>query len=57
MSKNAKTTDFLKECLSDSLLRLMTEKDFLKITINEIAEGANVNRSTWFRNYATKKKP
>lgn len=54
MSKNAMTTNFLKECLSDSLLRLMNEKDFLKITINEIAEGARVNRSTWFRNYATK---
>lgn len=32
----------------------MKEKDFLKITINEIAEGAGVNRSTWFRNYTTK---
>lgn len=54
MSKNAMTTDFLKECMADSLLKLMKEKDFLKITINEIAEGAGVNRSTWFRNYTTK---
>ncbi|MCM1166943.1 MAG: TetR family transcriptional regulator C-terminal domain-containing protein [Lachnospiraceae bacterium] len=54
MSKNAKTTDFLKECMADVLLKLMDEKDFRKITINEIAEGANVNRSTWFRNYTAK---
>ena len=54
MGKNAMTTDFLKECISDSLLKLMKDKEFSKITINEITDGANVNRSTWFRNYTTK---
>ncbi len=54
MSKNAMTTNFLKECMADSLLKLMKEKDFFKITVNEIAEGAGVNRSTWFRNFTTK---
>ena len=51
---NAMTTDFLKECMADSLLKLMENSDFSKITVNEIAAGANVNRSTWFRNFHTK---
>lgn len=54
MGGNTMTTDFLKECMADSLLKLMQQKEFSKITINEIAEGAGVNRSTWFRNFTTK---
>ena len=54
MSKTAKTTAFLKECLSDSLLKLMGQKPFAKITVDEIALEAGVNRSTWFRNYSSK---
>jgi len=54
MSGKSMTTEFLKECMADSLLALMRKKDFSKITINEIAAGAGVNRSTWFRNFETK---
>ena len=54
MGKNALTTAFLKECMADAILKLMQEKDFSKITINEIADKANVNRTTWFRNFNTK---
>lgn len=54
MGGNAMTTYFLKECMADSLLKLMQKKEFSKITINEIAKGAGVNRSTWFRNFTTK---
>ena len=54
MGKRTMTTDFLKECMADSLLALMEKKEFSKITINEIAQGAGVNRSTWFRNFSTK---
>ncbi len=54
MSRNRATTLFLKECMADSLLKLMRKKDYSKITINEICIGANVNRSTWFRNFKTK---
>ena len=32
----------------------MREKPFSKITVNEIAQAAGVNRSTWFRNFETK---
>ena len=54
MGASPKTTSFLKECMADALLYLMKEKPFAKITVNEIARTAGVNRSTWFRNFATK---
>ena len=54
MGASPKTTNFLKECMADALLQLMKEKSFSKITINEIAEVAGVNRSTWFRNFESK---
>ena len=42
MARGNKTTEFLKECLSDALIRLMREKDFEKIFIKEIADTAGV---------------
>ena len=54
MARGNKTTEFLKECLSDALIQLMREKDFEKITIKEIADTAGVGRATWFRNYTSK---
>ena len=49
MGQNAKATDFLKECMADALIQKMQEKPFEKVTVNEIADLAGVNRSTWFR--------
>ena len=40
--------------MADSLLQTMKEKPFSKITVNEIAQTAGVNRSTWFRNFSDK---
>ena len=54
MGRSAKTTIFLKECMSDALLRLMGEKSMDKITFQEIAKTAGVGRSTWFRNFSDK---
>ena len=54
MGASPKTTDFLKECMADAILQAMREKPFSKITIQEIAEMAGVNRSTWFRNFGDK---
>lgn len=54
MARGNKTTEFLKECLSDALIQLMREKDFEKIPIKEIADTAGVGRATWFRNYTSK---
>ena len=54
MARGNKTTEFLKECLSDALIQLMREKDFEKISIKEIADTAGVGRATGFRNYTSK---
>ena len=54
MGNSPKTTEFLKECMADALLQAMTQKPFSKITVNEIANAAGVNRSTWFRNFTDK---
>lgn len=54
MGRGTKTTEFLKECLSDALIRLMRQKAFDKISISEIADTAGVGRATWFRNYNSK---
>ena len=49
-----KTTDFLKECMSDALLQLMREKEYAKITADEIVAAAGVGRATWFRSFSSK---
>ena len=54
MGVSPKTTEYLKECMADALLRAMKEKQIFKITVNEITENAGVNRSTWFRNFNDK---
>ncbi len=54
MGGNAKTTEFLKECLSDALIRLMKTKNIDQITVSEIAKTANVGRTTYFRNFGAK---
>lgn len=54
MGRGNKTTEFLKECLSDALIRLMRDKEFEKISVKEIADTAGVGRATWFRNYTSK---
>jgi AcrR family transcriptional regulator len=43
-----------KNAIMEALIRLMTEKDFDKITINEIAELANVNRGTIYLHFEDK---
>lgn len=54
MSKSAKTTIFLKECMADALLKLMETIPFEKITVPQITKLAGVGRTTWFRNFTTK---
>lgn len=55
MGGNIKTTMFLKECLADALIKLLNQKPIEKITIPEISETASVGRTTYFRNFSTKK--
>ncbi len=51
---NAKTTEFLKECLADALIKLLKNKPIEKITVPEISETADVGRTTFFRNFTSK---
>lgn len=52
--KYTKKTDYTNQQLQDALLELMTTKPFEKITINNIADAAHVNRSTFYRYYDDK---
>ena len=54
MARGTKTTEFLKECMADALIKLMQEKSIDKIAVTDITELAGVGRSTWFRNFTTK---
>ena len=54
MGGNAKTTEFLKECIADALIKLLKKKPIEKISVPEIAETAQVGRTTYFRNFSSK---
>lgn len=54
MGGNAKTTEFLKECMADALIKILKTKPIEKISVPEIVEAANVGRTTYFRNFTTK---
>ncbi|MDP4094504.1 MAG: TetR/AcrR family transcriptional regulator [Bacillota bacterium] len=43
-----------KDAIIDAFVGLMAEKDFEKITINEIADRANINRGTVYLHYVDK---
>lgn len=43
-----------REVIMGTLVELMSQKDFEKITINEIAESANVNRGTIYLHFMDK---
>lgn len=54
MARNEKVTIFLKDCIADALLTKMKEKQFDKITADEIIAAADVGRMTYFRNFSSK---
>ena len=56
MGGNAKTTEFLKECMADALIKILKTKPIEKISVPEIVEVASVGRTTFFRNFTTKMK-
>ena len=53
MRRNPAVPD-LTECMIQSVLILLRDKTLEEITVKEIAEKAGVNRSTYFRCFATK---
>ena len=54
MGRSSKSTEFLKECMADALIKIMNDKKFQKVTADDIAEIAGVGRATWFRNFKSK---
>jgi AcrR family transcriptional regulator len=42
-----------KKMLKDSLIRLLKEKDIQKITVHEICNGAQINRTTFYKYYGS----
>lgn len=54
MLRRNKSTNFLKECIADALIKLMDEKPLSKITAQEITELAGVGRATFFRHFSSK---
>lgn len=54
MRKRNATTQFLKECIADALLKLLHDKPLDEITISEITKLANVGRVTFYRHFSSK---
>ena len=54
MARGKESTEFLKECMSDALIKLMEDRSIEKIAIKQITRLAGVGRSTWFRHFSAK---
>ncbi|MCD8131767.1 MAG: TetR/AcrR family transcriptional regulator [Lachnospiraceae bacterium] len=54
MGRNSLTTEYLKDCMADALIKLLKERSIDKITVQQITETAGVGRATWFRNFSNK---
>lgn len=54
MGRRTETTEYLKECIANALIRLMNDAPVEKIRIQEITESAGVGRMTWFRYFSSK---
>ncbi len=50
----AKYTTYTKERLADALIELMVEKPLSEISISELADKAQVNRASFYRNFHSK---
>ncbi|MGI5900252.1 MAG: TetR/AcrR family transcriptional regulator [Christensenellales bacterium] len=51
--KVSRKTRYTKKALQDSLIELMKEKPISKITIKELCETADINRTTFYTHYAS----
>ncbi len=49
--KDDRKTRYTRKALRDSLMELMKQKPFAKITIKEICETADINRTTFYTHY------
>ena len=49
--KESRKTQFTRRMLEDGLIELMKEKPFEKITVTELCEHPDINRSTFYMHY------
>ena len=49
--KTDRKTRYTRKALADSLIELMKDKPFTKITIKELCEKADINRTTFYAHY------
>jgi AcrR family transcriptional regulator len=52
--KPDRKTRYTRKVLADSLIELMKEKSFAKITTKELCERADINRTTFYAHYRDK---
>lgn len=50
----ANQTQFMKLCLADSLIKIMTTKEYENINVNEICKLAGIGRTTFYRHFNNK---
>lgn len=53
MKKENRRTQMTKRMLKDSLLELLEHQDIQKISIRALCELADINRSTFYKYYAS----
>lgn len=53
-SRKNKTNIFVRECITQSLFKLLEKKDFECISITDIITKAGVSRMGFYRNYSSK---
>lgn len=54
MRRRNATTEFLKECIADALLKLLQTKNMDEIKVSEITDLADVGRVTFYRHFKSK---
>ncbi|MCD7954707.1 MAG: TetR/AcrR family transcriptional regulator [Lachnospiraceae bacterium] len=55
MNRKQELNAFIKECITNSLIRLMEKTAFEDITITELVNDAGVSRASFYRNFESKK--
>ena len=54
MNKKQEANEFVKECITTALLKMLKEQDFSDITITDLVKKAGVSRISFYRNYESK---
>jgi Transcriptional regulator len=54
MGRRKETSEYLKECVADAMIKLMRERHLDKITVQEIADLAGIGRMSYFRYFSSK---